>query len=312
MTSIHDELYTVARDLRERIVHEADWGLAGHERDLKAQRSAPSEAFVNALQVPRPPSAPATTATTAQQTTAIPQPPSPAAEVATALPPIPEAAIPMAVPVETLPTRAPSTRPAPDLDLFGAISPGEAGLAQIQEILGDCQRCGLHSGRQNLVFGRGNPTADLLFIGEGPGAAEDRQGLPFVGPAGQLLERMIQGMGILSEQVYIANVVKCRPPNNRDPEIEERLTCRPFLVGQLQAIQPKIIVTLGRIATQTVLETDGRISRLRGRWQPHPHHEAQVMPTYHPAAVLRNPQLRRPVWEDLKLVMDALGLQTTR
>ena len=145
-----------------------------------------------------------------------------------------------------------------------------------------------------------------MFIGEGPGYHEDQQGRPFVGPAGQLLDKMITAMGYQRSEVYIANVVKCRPPENRDPTLEERYSCRPFLVGQIQSIQPEVIVTLGKVASQTVLETDARISRLRGRWTEYPRLGIPVMPTYHPAALLRNAHLKRPVWEDLQKVMETL------
>ena len=311
MTSLQDELYDVARALRERILHEADWGLAGHERTPQDQRTAPIQAFVRALQpaAPAPPAAPVAPVPVAQTPAPLE---SPASEVVTAIHPAIVESIPIAELVAPLPPiqRAPSGRPAPDLSIFGNLPSGTPGLQHIQTVLGECQRCDLHAERTQLVFGRGNPEADVVFIGEAPGDEEDLEGQPFVGPAGQLLERMIQAMGLQPDQAYITNVVKCRTPSAREPEIEERLKCRPFLVGQVQATQPRVIVTLGRIATQTVLETDGRISQLRGRWHSHPHHDSQVMPTYHPTAVLRNPQLRRPVWEDLKRVVQALGLHT--
>lgn len=192
-------------------------------------------------------------------------------------------------------------------DLFRNVPRGLDGLNVIREELGDCRRCKLHSGRTNLVFGVGNPNAELMFVGEGPGADEDIQGIPFVGKAGQLLTRQIAAMGYVREDVYIANIVKCRPPNNRDPEHDERLACGPYVLGQIRAVSPKVIVALGRVATQALLETTAPIGTLRGKWFTHPHIPVQIMPTYHPAALLRADNLRRYVWEDLKQVMAYLG-----
>ena len=163
-----------------------------------------------------------------------------------------------------------------------------------------CQRCKLHSGRTHIVFGAGNPHADLVFVGEGPGYYEDQQGKPFVGKAGELLTRIIEAIGLRREDVYITNIVKCRPPNNRDPEPDEIAMCEPFLLQQLEIIQPKIICALGRCAAQTLLKTTTPISRLRGRF--HDYHGIKLMPTYHPAYLLRNPQNKRLVWEDMQMV----------
>jgi uracil-DNA glycosylase family 4 len=177
-------------------------------------------------------------------------------------------------------------------------------LAIVRADLGECTRCKLHRGRTNLVFGVGNAETRLMFVGEGPGAEEDEQGVPFVGRAGQLLTQIIKAMGFDREAVYIANVVKCRPPGNRNPEPDEIEQCEPFLMRQIDVIKPAIIVALGKFAAQTLLRTTEPISRLRG----HFHHigDIRVMPTFHPSYLLRNPAAKREVWEDMKLVMVAL------
>jgi DNA polymerase len=172
------------------------------------------------------------------------------------------------------------------------------------EIVGDCDRCKLHRGRSNVVFGVGNPEADLVFVGEGPGAEEDRQGVPFVGRAGQLLTKMIVGMGRTRDDVYICNVVKCRPPNNRDPEPDEVDACERFLQAQLAILKPKVIVTLGKPAAHCLLKNKRPISRLRGQWFEY--QGIPLMPTFHPAYLLRDESQKRPVWEDLKQVMAKL------
>jgi uracil-DNA glycosylase family 4 len=173
-------------------------------------------------------------------------------------------------------------------------------LEEVRKELGDCKRCKLHSGRTKLVFGVGNPDAQLMFVGEGPGQNEDLQGEPFVGRAGKKLDEMIVAIGLSREQVYIANIVKCRPPGNRDPERDEIETCSPFLHAQIKAIAPRVIVTLGGPATKTLLQTTVGITRLRGTWNEY--HGIPVMPTFHPAYVLRNytKQTRQQVWKDLK------------
>ncbi len=163
-----------------------------------------------------------------------------------------------------------------------------------------CQKCGLARTRTSVVFGSGRTDADLVFIGEAPGAEEDRQGLPFVGAAGQLLTRMIEAMGLTREDVYIANVIKCRPPNNRDPKPDEIAACQPYLLQQIEQIAPVVICTLGRFAAQTLLQTTESMGRLRGKIFEY--QGAKLVPTYHPAALLRNTQWKRPAWEDLKLV----------
>ena len=187
-----------------------------------------------------------------------------------------------------------------------APNPAQA-LREIREELGDCKRCPLHEGRTNIVFGDGDPYARVMFVGEGPGADEDAQGVPFVGNAGQLLTNIIEkGMKISRREVYIANVVKCRPPGNRDPEPLERDTCLPFLKSQIEAIAPKVIVALGKVAAHSLLKTEVPISRLRGQWQEF--EGVPVMPTFHPSYLLRNKGAKRDVWEDIKKVMEKLGL----
>lgn len=173
-------------------------------------------------------------------------------------------------------------------------------LEEIQTELGDCTRCGLHSGRRSIVFGVGNPDADLMFVGEGPGYDEDVQGLPFVGRAGKLLTKIIEAIQMTRDEVYIANIVKCRPPNNRDPEPEEIATCRPFVERQIESIRPKVICTLGRVAAQALLSTDKPLGRMRG--QALAYGEAVLVPTFHPAYLLRYPEKKRETWEDMKLV----------
>ena len=164
-------------------------------------------------------------------------------------------------------------------------------LKQVRNELGECTRCKLHPHRKNIVFGTGNPEAKLVFVGEGPGGEEDIQGKPFVGPAGQLLTRIINSINLTREEVYIANIIKCRPPQNRNPEPDEIKACEPFLIKQLDAIQPKIICALGTFAAQTLLETDEKISRLRGRFIDY--RNTKLIATFHPAYLLRNAQKKR-------------------
>jgi DNA polymerase len=179
-------------------------------------------------------------------------------------------------------------------------SPMEA-LAAIREDLGDCTRCKLHElGRRQIVYGVGHPSADLMFIGEAPGADEDIQGEPFVGRAGQLLTKIIEAMGLRRDEVYIANLIKCRPPSNRNPEPDEVAQCEPFLFRQIDVIKPKVIVALGKFAAQALLRTTDPITRLRGR--EFKYRDAILMPTYHPAYLLRTPSAKREVWEDMKRV----------
>ena len=182
-----------------------------------------------------------------------------------------------------------------------AASEPPISLEEIREEMGDCRRCKLWQSRTRLVFGVGNPQARLLFVGEAPGAEEDKQGEPFVGEAGQLLNNLFFKLGISRDEIYITNVVKSRPPKNRNPEAEEIAACRPFLLKQIKAIRPQIIVTLGAIATHALLETKAPISRLRGNWQRW--QGIAVMPTFHPSYLLRVPQDRQKTWEDMQKVM---------
>jgi DNA polymerase len=174
----------------------------------------------------------------------------------------------------------------------------------IRADIGDCTRCKLHPTRKSIVFGVGNPDADLVFVGEAPGADEDRLGEPFVGRAGELLTKMIGAMGFGREDVFIANILKCRPPGNRNPEPDEIEKCEPFLRAQLEAIRPRVIVALGKFAAQCLLRSDAPISTLRGQW--HSYQGIRLMPTFHPAYLLRDPNKKREVWEDLKQVIEEL------
>jgi uracil-DNA glycosylase len=192
-------------------------------------------------------------------------------------------------------------------------------LDEVRNDIGDCQRCRLCKQRTHIVFGVGNPQAQLMFVGEAPGRDEDLQGEPFVGRAGQLLTKIIEAMHLKREDVYIANVVKCRPPENRNPAPDEIATCEPFLLRQIEIIQPKVIVGLGNFAVQTLLQTEAKITGLRGRFHPWPSAVVKakfetslpegsilLMPTYHPAFLLRNPNMKRPVWEDMQQVIKIL------
>lgn len=179
-------------------------------------------------------------------------------------------------------------------------------LEDIRSDMGDCERCDLSNIRSNLVFGEGNLEADLVFVGEAPGADEDRQGKPFVGRAGQLLTKIIDAMGLKRKDVYICNILKCRPPDNRNPKPEEIEKCEPFLIRQLASINPKVICALGTFAAKTLLKTDAPISMLRGRF--HLYHDIQLMPTYHPAYLLRNPGAKKLVWQDMRMIMGEMGL----
>ena len=190
-----------------------------------------------------------------------------------------------------------------EVRLFGSAS---EALKAIREDIGDCTRCKLHSlGRKQIVFGVGNPTADLMFVGEAPGADEDIQGEPFVGRAGQLLTKIIEAIGMKREDVYIANVIKCRPPGNRNPEPDEVAQCEQFMFRQVDTIKPKVIVALGKFAAQALLKTNDPITRLRGR--EYKYRDAILMPTYHPAYLLRTPSAKREVWEDMKRVREILA-----
>ena len=217
---------------------------------------------------------------------------------------------------QSVATAAPSPAPratAPATDEPSARPTGAAGLAVVREDLGDCQRCKLAPLRTKLVFGVGNPNAHLVFVGEAPGADEDAQGEPFVGKAGQLLTKMIEAMGYARQDVYICNILKCRPPGNRNPEPDEIEKCEPFLKAQLAALRPRVIVALGKFAAQCLLRDETPISRLRGTFRSY--EGIPLMPTFHPAYLLRDPSKKKEAWEDLKAVNAALkrlGLEPPR
>jgi len=196
---------------------------------------------------------------------------------------------------------------SPDVSIEVTENPESAiALAALQAQIGDCTRCKLHTlGRTHVVFGSGNPNADLMFVGEAPGADEDEQGVPFIGRAGQLLTKIIEAIGLQREDVYIANVIKCRPPANRNPEPDEVATCEPFLAQQIDIVKPRVIVALGTFAAHLLLRTDAPISRIRGVL--HEYRGASLIPTFHPAYLLRSPDRKRDVWEDMKKVRELLN-----
>ncbi|MBW2708055.1 MAG: uracil-DNA glycosylase [Deltaproteobacteria bacterium] len=201
--------------------------------------------------------------------------------------------------------------PAPGTQAIEPSSPQFDSLEDLRTHMGDCRRCDLHNGRKQMVFGEGNPEARLIFVGEGPGVDEDREGRPFVGKSGQLLTRIIEnGMGLTRDMVYICNVVKCHPPGNRDPNPDEIKVCLPFLKAQLSIIKPDVICALGRVACQALMEGDFKITRDRGKWRTY--HGIPLMPTFHPAYLLRNAAAKRPVWDDVKSIMNKLGLEVTQ
>jgi DNA polymerase len=205
---------------------------------------------------------------------------------------------------EAMPVKQQPSSEAPEA--LPIIQDKPAVLNAIRTDIGECTRCRLHKGRTNLVFGVGNPNAELMFVGEGPGADEDAQGEPFVGRAGQLLNNMISAMGLKREDVYNANVVKCRPPGNRTPEKDECDTCSPFLLRQIQVIKPKVIVALGAVAAKNLLAVNDSMANLRGRW--YDFRGARLAVTYHPAYLLRDPRQKKEAWKDLQMVMKYLGL----
>lgn len=198
-------------------------------------------------------------------------------------------------------------RTAPDSTPLPVIGDKNAALNVIREDIGDCTRCRLSKGRKQIVFGVGNIDADIMFVGEGPGADEDEQGEPFVGRAGQLLNNMITAMGIRREDVYIANVVKCRPPGNRNPERDECDTCGPFLMQQIETVKPKIVVALGAVAAKYLLGINDSMTNLRGRI--YDFKDTKLAVTYHPAYLLRDPRQKAEAWKDLQMVMKYLGMK---
>jgi uracil-DNA glycosylase len=252
----------------------------------------------------------------------------PPAEVTALEATVATARVPESTP-EPIPTHAPSTttitaieekviprrvtvsdQPVPPLVSFGPILAAEyrhTALEAVRDLIGDCQRCQLAQGRNKLVFGVGDPSAKLMFVGEGPGADEDTQGEPFVGRAGQLLNNMIGAMGLKREQVYIANIVKCRPPQNRKPEPDEARTCLPFLERQIEIVRPRVLVALGATAATYLLGMRGSIGAMRGRI--HDYRGIQTVVTYHPAFLLRDPTQKKEAWKDLQMAMAALGVK---
>jgi uracil-DNA glycosylase len=219
--------------------------------------------------------------------------------------------IPTAPQESTIPRRTlVSDQPVPPLVSFGPVLPAAqrpAALAAVRDLIGECQRCQLAQSRNKIVFADGDPNAQILFVGEGPGADEDAQGLPFVGRAGQLLNNMIAAMGLKREQVYIANIVKCRPPQNRKPEPDEANTCLPFLERQIEIVRPRVLVALGATAATYLLGMRGSIASMRGRI--HDYRGIQTVVTYHPAFLLRDPTQKKEAWKDLQMAMSALGIK---
>src|SRR3984893_11171177 len=224
-------------------------------------------------------------------------------------PELPKAALvaaPVAPKISPLPLPV-SARPS----FFEAVDKiADDTLLRTREDLGECTRCKLHSTRRKIVFGDGNPKAELVFVGEGPGADEDAQGLPFVGRAGKLLTQMIEAMGLERKDVYICNVVKCRPPENRQPEEDEVSACSPFLLRQIDTIAPRVSVGLGEVAAKPLLQTNRGISQFRGQWLEF--RGRNLLATYHPAYLLRNPAAKSEVWKDLQKVMAELGLEVKK
>jgi uracil-DNA glycosylase family 4 len=275
-------------------------GFGPHYRDrastvIPAQESAVTE---SSAEVSAPAIAVAMAAAAGATRRALSPGPAPAAK--------PAPAAPIATPVIT-PIVTPNIAPS----LFEASERIEGDtLPLIREFIGDCTRCKLHKARTNIVFGVGNPKAELVFVGEGPGHDEDLKGEPFVGRAGKLLTQMIEAMSLRREDVYICNVVKCRPPENRLPERDEIATCSPFLYRQIDVIRPKVICCLGACSAQTLLQTTQGISRFRGEWFDF--RGSKLIATYHPAYLLRNPPAKSEVWKDLQKVMAVLGLQPKR
>ena len=275
---------SLQEQITERLRYYEDLGIRLFYRDRTP--AAGGASFAPAVSSPAP--------TSTRQENALPKP------IARPLPAKPAAAAPV-------PRIAPVVQPSGP-SLFESVDKiKDDTLAKIREDIGDCTRCKLHKGRNKIVFGDGSPKAELVFIGEGPGADEDYQGLPFVGRAGKLLTQMIEAMGLQRKDVYICNVVKCRPPENRAPEPDEVATCSPYLLRQIDVIQPKVIVCLGAVAAKTLLETTRGISQFRGEWLEWRGHK--LIATYHPAYLLRNPNAKGEVWKDLQKVMAELGLQ---
>jgi len=274
---------SLQQKIEERLRYYEDLGIRLFYRD-RTPAAAPSFVPTDSTVLPTP----------SLQENSLPKP------TARPLPPKPTVAAPAPYIAPVVAPSAPS--------LFESVDKiKDDTLPKIREDIGDCTRCKLHKGRNKIVFGDGSPKAELVFIGEGPGADEDYQGLPFVGRAGKLLTQMIEAMGLQRKDVYICNVVKCRPPENRAPEPDEVTTCSPYLLRQIDVIRPKVIVCLGAVAAKTLLETTRGISQFRGQWLEW--RGRKLMATYHPAYLLRNPNAKGEVWKDLQKVMAELGLQ---
>jgi DNA polymerase len=299
---------SITAKLTARLRFYEDLGLAPFYRDRKSTEGSPTR------------SATAADANSARYATASIELPAPSAaqlpateEIilpkSSASPVAAKKALNTAPPI--LPAKNLPPAPPPSTPLIGITSKFSAEtLLHIQQDLGECTRCKLHQTRNKIVFGDGSASAKLVFVGEGPGADEDKQGLPFVGRAGKLLTQMIEAMGLQRTDVYICNVVKCRPPENRQPERDEVAACSPFLFRQLDALRPTAIVCLGSTAAQTLLQTTRGISQFRGEWLDFRGHK--MMATYHPAYLLRNPAAKSEVWKDLQKVMVALGLEVKK
>lgn len=278
--------------------------LAGIAEDLRGHLEWLRENGVDALPAPpRPQAAPAAAvaagAPASQRPAAGPAPAGSGNSLRAAVRAVVGAPEAQSRPAAPAPAAKPASIKAPPA------TEGSRFLEQIRAELSNCQRCKLAGSRTQLVFGQGNPAAELVFVGEAPGDEEDRQGTAFVGPAGELLTRMIEAMGLSREEVYLCNVVKCRPPASRPLAPEESATCEPFLAAQLACLRPKVIVALGKVASQVLLRTQTPITQLRGNW--HEYRGIRLMPTFHPAYLVRSPAEKRKVWEDLKLVMKELG-----
>jgi DNA polymerase len=280
------ELRAIAASLRahaERLAASGASGLPAASAELIAERAA----------VVRP---------EATMPAPVPEVPAEPRPLARPEPPTPVASAPISGAAPVAAAAAPAAPPAAPLDLERR----NARLRVLATEVTGCTRCALHAGRTQTVFARGNGTSGLCFVGEGPGADEDAQGFPFVGKAGQLLDRMIAAMGFERDDVYVANIVKCRPPNNRKPEIDEMAACMPYLAEQIELLDPQVIVALGATAVQGLLGTSEGITRMRGRWRLYKGRIA-VMPTFHPAYLLRTPAAKREVWEDLQTVLRQMG-----
>ncbi len=314
MPSVREELVAVARDLAGHL----EWLRESGVREVAAPPRPAAPATKAAPQAPSAPGASlravvrAAVAEAARGSGSASALASVSRPAASAPPPAPETSrnlLPKNAIAVSLAAEA--KRPGASASAAPALAPAPTSLGQARPLdviradIGDCRRCKLGPGRKKLVFGVGNPKAELVFVGEGPGEEEDNQGVPFVGRAGQLLTKMIEAMGFDRSDVYICNVVKCRPPNNRNPEPDEIEACEPFLREQLSSLSPKVIVALGKFAAQTLLRESTAISRLRGNWREYC--GVPLMPTFHPAYLLRSPEEKKKAWLDLQQVMMRFG-----